>query len=59
MGVIRSFAENPRPHGTKKLTDREGYRLRVGRWRILYRVIDKEKQVFVRRVVERNERTYR
>lgn len=32
---------NPRPVGCKKLTNEEGYRIRVGRYRILYIIDDK------------------
>ncbi len=28
--AIRALAENPRPPGARKLTDREGWRIRVG-----------------------------
>ncbi|MDZ4757377.1 MAG: type II toxin-antitoxin system RelE/ParE family toxin [Bacteroidota bacterium] len=36
MEAIDELAENPRPHGYKKLTGRNGYRIRVGTYRILY-----------------------
>jgi mRNA interferase RelE/StbE len=39
--AIFSLAENPRPHGYKKLTGRDGYRIRVGDYRIIYQVFDK------------------
>ena len=38
--AIDQLAENPRPFGYKKLTGREGYRIRVGTYRILYSVFD-------------------
>jgi mRNA interferase RelE/StbE len=31
-----------RPHGYKKLKGRNGYRIRVGNYRIIYDIIDKE-----------------
>ncbi len=42
MDAIESLAEDPgNPHlDTKKLRDRPGYRLRVGRYRILYERLD-------------------
>ena len=33
--------DNPRPQGCIKLKDREGYRIRVGDYRIIYGVEDK------------------
>jgi len=38
--AIDALAENPRPHGYKKLTGRNGYRIRVGTYRILYDIFD-------------------
>ena len=53
--TIARLAENPRPHGSKKLTNREGYRIRVGDYRILYVVDDSGKLVVIYRVMERGE----
>ena len=33
---IYDLAENPRPHGYKKLKGRKGYRIRVGNYRVIY-----------------------
>ena len=38
--AIDKLAENPRPNGYKKLTGRDGYRIRVGTYRILYSIFD-------------------
>ena len=39
LKVIESLAENPYPHGTKKLQGTEHtYRLRIGDYRIIYSV---------------------
>jgi mRNA interferase RelE/StbE len=35
---IDSLSENPRPKGSLKLTGQERYRLRLGRYRILYSI---------------------
>jgi len=40
--AISNLSDNPRPHGFKKLKDREGYRIRVGDFRIIYDIFDKE-----------------
>ena len=33
---------NPRPIGNKKLKGRNGYRIRVGSYRVIYEIFDKE-----------------
>ncbi|MES2377363.1 MAG: type II toxin-antitoxin system RelE/ParE family toxin [Bacteroidota bacterium] len=37
---IYALAKEPRPAGCKKLKGREGYRIRVGDYRIIYQIID-------------------
>jgi len=47
---IQMLAENPRPHGVKKLTgDEQTYRIRVGDYRVLYEIHD---QILLILVVE-------
>lgn len=38
--AIYSLADNPRPHGYKKLKGRDGYRVRVSEYRIIYDIFD-------------------
>ena len=38
--AILNLAENPRPDGYKKLKGRDGYRIRVADYRIIYEVFD-------------------
>lgn len=38
--AIDELAENPRPMGYKKLTGRNGYRIRVGTYRIIYDIFE-------------------
>lgn len=38
--AIDGLAENPRPHGYKKLTGRDGYRIRVGTYHVIYDIFD-------------------
>ena len=38
--AIEELADNPRPHGVMKLTDRKGYRIRVGDYRVIYEIFD-------------------
>ena len=40
--AIYSLADNPRPQGYKKLKGRDGYRIRVGNYRIIYDIFDSE-----------------
>ena len=44
---IELLAENPRPSGCEKLTGQQRYRLRQGRYRILYSIQDDELTVWV------------
>ncbi|WP_331448777.1 MULTISPECIES: type II toxin-antitoxin system RelE family toxin [Microcystis] len=44
---MRELAENPRPSGCLKLTVREGWRVRIGVYRIIYGIDDSEKKVIV------------
>jgi mRNA interferase RelE/StbE len=53
--VIARLAENPRTPGVKKLTAREGYRVRVGDYRILYQIDDDAKLVIIYRVMARGD----
>ena len=52
---ILSLEDNPRPKGTKKLSGREEYRLRVGDYRVLYTVDDKNSIVTIFTVGHRRE----
>ena len=38
--AIFNLADNPRPAGFKKLQGRDGYRIRVGNYRIIYEIFD-------------------
>jgi len=52
---ILSLSKNPRPPGCLKLTGEEGYRMRSGSYRIIYRINDKEKIVYIYRIKHRKE----
>ena len=45
--AIFSLAENPRPVGSKKLSGRNGYRIRVGDYRIIYQIRDEQLLVII------------
>jgi len=55
---IRSLANDPRPRGAKKLSGQDRYRVRQGRYRILYTIRDRELVVCVIRIGNR-ESVYR
>jgi mRNA interferase RelE/StbE len=52
---IESLSENPRPPGSQKLSGQERYRLRQGRYRILYSIQDYELTVWVVKVAHRKD----
>ena len=47
--------QNPRPHGCEKLTQQDGYRIRVGDYRVLYRIEDPSKEIYIYRIKHRKE----
>ena len=57
VAAIRNLKETPRPPGCKKLK-RTIYRIRVGNWRVIYAVFDKDKLVIIGKVERRSEDTY-
>lgn len=52
---IRALREDARPPGSLKLTDEDGYRLRAGDHRILYRIDDAHRRVFIYRIKHRKD----
>lgn len=52
---IASLTGNPRPYGCLKLTNEEGYRIKIGNYRALYRIDDAAKEIFIYRVKHRKE----
>jgi mRNA interferase RelE/StbE len=55
LEAIRGLAEDPRPPGCLKLTGREGWRIRVGRYRVIYEVDDSEQTITVLQVGHRRD----
>ena len=53
--AILSLEDNPRPRGTKKLSDRDENRIRVGDYRILFVVNDSAHIVAILAVGNRGE----
>jgi mRNA interferase RelE/StbE len=55
LSRIESLSEDPRPKGCEKLTGQERYRLRLGRYRIVYSIQDDELTVWVVKVGHRKD----
>jgi mRNA interferase RelE/StbE len=47
---IKTLEENPRPSGCEKLTGQERYRVRQGKYRIVYSIQDYELTVWIVKV---------
>ena len=56
--AIQRLAENPRPFGVVKLADNI-FRIRVGRYRVIYAIDDTAKIVIITNVKKRSEGTYK
>ena len=52
---ILALADGPKPSGCRKLTGREGWRLRVGDFRVLYEIDDESKRVTILHVGHRRD----
>ncbi|MGA2501435.1 MAG: type II toxin-antitoxin system RelE/ParE family toxin [Tepidisphaeraceae bacterium] len=52
---IASLAVEPRPHGCEKLSGQDRYRIRQGRYRIVYSIQDDELTVWVVKVGHRKD----
>ena len=57
--AILGLESDPRPPGCRKLRGIEGWRIRVGHWRVIYHINDRERLVTIVAVKRRREDTYR
>lgn len=55
IAKIQGLAHDPRPVGAKKLSGREGWRIRVGDYRVIYEIRDKSLIILVLAVGHRRE----
>ena len=55
VSKLSLLRENPRPVGSLKMHGSEGWRIRVGDYRIIYDIDDAGKTVVIRRVGHRRE----
>ena len=54
--AIDELTTNPRPHGCTKLRGGiEGYRIRIGDWRVIYEIDDAARVVTLTRIGHRSE----
>ena len=53
--AVNSLKSTPRPHGVKKLIGRDGWRIRINDYRVLYTLDDKQKVVSIYRVKHRRD----
>ena len=55
MERIAGLADDPRPHGSEKLSGLERYRIRQGNYRIVYSIQDTELTVWLIKIGHRRE----
>jgi mRNA interferase RelE/StbE len=55
MRRIKGLARDPRPPGCEKLSGEERYRIRQGKYRILYSIEDRDLIIYVVKVGHRRE----
>ena len=55
MKLIESLGKDPRPSGCRKLSGQERYRLRQGRYRIIYSIHNDELTVWIVKVRHRKD----
>jgi len=57
IAAIRALGAEPRPQGCRKLqgSPRDDYRIRVGDYRVVYEIDDRDKSVRIMRVHHRRE----
>jgi mRNA interferase RelE/StbE len=53
--AILALAGDPRPHGSRKLSNSEEYRIRVGDYRVLYEIEDLVLRILVVKVGHRRD----
>lgn len=53
--AIRALGDDPRPRGSLKLVGRDGWRIRVGDFRVIFDIDDREKRVTILHVGRRRD----
>jgi mRNA interferase RelE/StbE len=57
--AILGLEDDPRPPRCRKLRGVQGWRIRVGTWRVIYHINDRERVVTIVEIRRRREDTYR
>lgn len=56
LSKIETLAVHPRPHGSKKLSgEKHLWRIRIGDYRVIYSVLDRERRIDITAVRHRRE----
>ncbi len=53
--ALENLQENPRPHGCEKVKGFEGWRIRVGDYRIIFKIDDENRTVTITRIGHRKD----
>jgi mRNA interferase RelE/StbE len=53
--AIRALAQEPRPHGCGKLTGRDGWRIRVGDYCVIYEIDDAHQTITILHIGHRRD----
>ena len=53
--AIRDLEQEPRPRASAKLTGREGWRIRIGDYRVIYEIDDQQRVVTVLHIGHRRD----
>jgi mRNA interferase RelE/StbE len=53
--AIRALGDDPRPPGCRKLTGREGWRIRVGDYRVIYEIEDSNDTITILHIGHRRD----
>jgi len=52
---VQNLSQEPRPQGCKKLTGREGWRIRVGDYRVIYEIDDSQQRLTILHIGHRRD----
>ena len=55
LKTIKTLSKDPRPSGCEKLTGQDRYRLRQGKYRIVYSIQDRELTIWIVKVGHRKD----
>ena len=53
--TILKLSENPRPANCKKLIGREGWRIKIGNYRVIYEISDADEEITVLHIGHRRD----